>query len=253
MQLKHSYWWFKSALTEETCDKILELGKSKIEELKSKGITTAGTTFSDSHKQKDSPSIPQNDLPLSDLEIGDPLKDVYIRDSDIAWLNEGWLYDLLVPFVEEANEKAGWKWQYNWHESLQFTRYENSGFYGWHQDGRSDWCGTYKRYIHGITKEPLKSDGSLPSGYVYDDGPVGKVRKISMTVNLCDSEDYEGGNLKFDFGSHVKKENRFHTCEEIRPKGSIIVFPSFVHHCVTPVTKGTRYSLVMWTLGDPWK
>jgi hypothetical protein len=24
-------------------------------------------------------------------------------------------------------------------------------------------------------------------------------------------------------------------------------------HCVTPVTKGTRYSLVLWVLGDPFK
>ncbi|BCV06054.1 MAG: hypothetical protein CM15mV124_480 [uncultured marine virus] len=32
-------------------------------------------------------------------------------------------------------------------------------------------------------------------------------------------------------------------CKEIFPKGSIIVFPSFVWHRVKPVTKGTRYSL----------
>ena len=36
-------------------------------------------------------------------------------------------------------------------------------------------------------------------------------------------------------------------------KGSIIVFPSFMPHCVTPVTKGVRTSLVMWCLGEPWK
>ena len=42
-------------------------------------------------------------------------------------------------------------------------------------------------------------------------------------------------------------------CEEIRPKGSIIVFPSFLYHQVTPITKGTRYSLVMWVLGRPWQ
>ena len=36
-------------------------------------------------------------------------------------------------------------------------------------------------------------------------------------------------------------------------KGSIIVFPSFVWHRVKPVTKGTRYSLVIWNLGYPFK
>ena len=40
---------------------------------------------------------------------------------------------------------------------------------------------------------------------------------------------------------------------KILPKGSIIVFPSFVWHRVKPVTKGTRYSLVIWSTGDPYK
>ena len=42
-------------------------------------------------------------------------------------------------------------------------------------------------------------------------------------------------------------------CTEIRPQGSVIVFPSFVWHRVTPVTKGTRYSLVLWTCGQPFR
>ena len=42
-------------------------------------------------------------------------------------------------------------------------------------------------------------------------------------------------------------------CQEILPKGSIIVFPSFVWHRVKPVRKGTRYSLVVWHLGEPFK
>ena len=43
------------------------------------------------------------------------------------------------------------------------------------------------------------------------------------------------------------------TVKEILPKGSIVVFPSFVWHRVQPVTKGTRYSLVIWNLGYPFK
>ena len=42
-------------------------------------------------------------------------------------------------------------------------------------------------------------------------------------------------------------------CKEIFPKGSIVVFPSFLWHRVKPVTKGTRYSLVLWHLGYPFK
>ena len=37
------------------------------------------------------------------------------------------------------------------------------------------------------------------------------------------------------------------------PKGSIVVFPSFIWHRVKPITKGTRYSLVMWNCGYPFK
>ena len=53
-------------------------------------------------------------------------------------------------------------------------------------------------------------------------------------------------------GPHASGK-RFHEVEEIRPQGSIIVFPSYVYHQVTPVTRGTRYSLVLWSLGQPFK
>ena len=43
------------------------------------------------------------------------------------------------------------------------------------------------------------------------------------------------------------------SAKEILTKGSIIVFPSHVWHRVKPVTSGTRYSLVVWSIGDPFK
>ena len=250
MQLKNYYYWFKSALSPENCDKILQLGKSKIAELESKGESTEAVTSGDNQKSARPNAAPQNENPLYDVN---QQNDVYIRDSNIAWLEDQWIYDLLYPFLKEANERAGWNWEYNFSEGLQFTKYGNDQFYGWHADGNSDSFGVYKRYIHGITDVPLKPNNLIPEGYTTYNKFIGKVRKISMTVNLCDETDYDGGDLKFDFGLHRRKEDRFHTCEEIRPRGSVIVFPSFVHHCVTPVTRGTRYSLVMWTLGEPWK
>ena len=59
-------------------------------------------------------------------------------------------------------------------------------------------------------------------------------------------------NLNFDFGPH-NAGTRYHECVEIRPQGSIIVFPSYTHHQVTPVTRGIRYSLVLWSLGKPFR
>jgi PKHD-type hydroxylase len=250
MELQNYYYWFKAVIPKDTCERILELGKSKIAELESKGLSTEAITFGNNQKGANPQAFPQNDDILSNL---DPSKDVYIRDSNIAWLEDQWIYDALYPFLHDANRLAGWKWNFDYSEPLQFTKYDNQQFYGWHADGNSDTLGAYKRYLPGITNTHINKDGSIGGGYTPVDKFVGKVRKISMTVNLCEEGEYDGGDLKFDFGVHRSKENRFHTCEEIRPQGSIIVFPSFVHHCVTPVTRGTRYSLVMWTLGDPWK
>jgi PKHD-type hydroxylase len=50
-----------------------------------------------------------------------------------------------------------------------------------------------------------------------------------------------------DESKHLVKAN------EILSKGSIVVFPSHVWHRVKPVTSGTRYSLVVWSIGDPFK
>jgi PKHD-type hydroxylase len=248
MQLQYKYWSFESALDDETCDRILELGKSRMEKLEADGVSTVAKTKGDTHRE----AMPNAEAmgEKSFYELGKTENDVYVRDSNIVWMTDQWLYDLIYPYIHEANRRAGWNWQFDHSESFQFTRYENDQFYGWHSDGQSDQ--PYKRYIYGVTDEPLKPDGTPPAGYTNYDIMVNKIRKISCTINISPPNTYEGGNLKFDFGAHAGAD-RFHECEEIRPRGSIIVFPSFLHHCVTPVTSGTRYSLVMWALGDQWK
>ena len=71
------------------------------------------------------------------------------------------------------------------------------------------------------------------------------VRKLSLTIQLSSPEDYEGGELALQLEKEV----------DIMPKdlGKMIVFPSYVLHEVRPVTKGTRYSLVAWVTGKPFK
>jgi PKHD-type hydroxylase len=73
----------------------------------------------------------------------------------------------------------------------------------------------------------------------------GAARKLSLTIQLSSPEDYEGGELVLQTGNEV----------EIMSKdlGKMIVFPSYVLHEVRPVTKGTRYSLVAWVTGKPFK
>ena len=155
------------------------------------------------------------------------------RNSDLVWLNDAWIYKEIQPYVNQANRNAGWNFEWDFSESCQFTKYKLNQYYDWHCDS---WDKPYDKLN---TKE------------------YGKIRKLSMTCQLTDGSEYEGGELEFDFRNydpHMRDESKhLRQAREILPKGSIIVFPSFVWHRVKPVTKGVRYSLVMWSLGYPFK
>jgi len=161
--------------------------------------------------------------PLSVKEIKQLKKK---RDSAVVWMNDNWIYKEIRPYVQGANSAAGWNFQWQRSESCQFTIYTKGQYYSWHQDS---W------------PEAYKTPGALQ----------GKIRKLSMTVSLSDQKEYSGGNLEFDF--RARSKNKPWVCKEINSKGSVVVFPSFVWHRVTPVTRGTRYSLVSWHTGDPFK
>ena len=210
MQLQNYYWYFKSALPERICDDIIRYSLSKKESM-------ARTGGYDNEK-------------LNEDEIRN-LKNK--RNSDVVWLNEGWIYKELHPYIHKANKKAGWNFEWDRSESCQFTKYKHNQYYDWH-------CDSYSK--------PYDKPNSPDNG---------KIRKLSMTCQLTDGSEYEGGELEFDFRDYdpnMREEAKhLKQAKEILPKGSIIVFPSFVYHRVKPVTKGTRYSLVMWNLGYPFK
>lgn len=70
-------------------------------------------------------------------------------------------------------------------------------------------------------------------------------RKLSIAVQLTDPSEYEGGNLQIlidETPRNVRKQ-----------RGLIAVFPSYVVHQVTPVTQGSRQSLVAWVSGPAFK
>ena len=74
-------------------------------------------------------------------------------------------------------------------------------------------------------------------------------RKLSMTIQLSDPDDYEGGDFVFNVNQIGQSPDR----EQLRKKGTVLVFPSFIMHGVKPVTKGTRKSLVSWIEGPTWR
>lgn len=57
-------------------------------------------------------------------------------------------------------------------------------------------------------------------------------RKLNLIIQMSDSDEYEGGDLMV---GHFQ-------CS--RKKGTAIMFPACGLHCITPITKGTRYSLI---------
>lgn len=65
-------------------------------------------------------------------------------------------------------------------------------------------------------------------------------RKLSLSVQLTDPSTYEGCDLIFSDDQKAA-----------RAIGSCTVFPSYLRHKVTPITKGVRHSLVLWIHGPP--
>ena len=155
------------------------------------------------------------------------------RDSNIVWMNDRWIYKEIQPYIHTANANAGWNFQWDFSENCQFTKYQKGQYYDWHCDS---WDKPYFRQDN--PQDPTN----------------GKIRKLSVTVTLSDPKDYKGGELEFDFRQNdPDKKKQIVKCKEILPKGSLVVFPSFVWHRVCPVTKGERNSLVIWNLGYPFR
>jgi PKHD-type hydroxylase len=133
-----------------------------------------------------------------------------VRSSKVRWmppeLENMWLYDRLETAIEKLNQ--AYRFDLYGFEMLQVSTYGVGGHFGWHID---------------------------------TGGEDESTRKLSLSVQLSDSSDYEGGDLEFIgvSGDHP------------RSIGSLIAFPSFLAHRVTPVTRGTRISLVGWIHGPP--
>lgn len=139
-----------------------------------------------------------------------------VRKSRIKWIHyddkSWWVYDRLSELFVEVNKDFGFD-LHSIVDSLQYTEYyEGGGHYDWHMD-----IGPY---------------------------PINH-RKISVTIQLSDSNEYEGGDFDIWTGGSFKTLPRIKSCG--------IFFPSFLLHRVTPITKGCRKSLVLWIGGGNYK
>jgi PKHD-type hydroxylase len=146
--------------------------------------------------------------------VGDgglPMFDLKSRKTRLVF--ERWtkvIGSILFSHIYAANFSAGWNFKLRYPQYIQIGAYSDKGHYDWHQD----------------------------VGEPYSDNHQ---RKLSAVLMLSNPDDYKGGELLL---RPVKEEIKFKL-----PKGSVIVFPSFIEHKVNVVTAGERYSAVMWVDG----
>ena len=139
-----------------------------------------------------------------------------VRQSKICWLYSSddleWVFRKITDIVLNLNDRFFQFDIFGLNEGLQFTNYKApSDKYGQHID----------RICQGV------------------------IRKLSLSIQLTDPEEYEGGELclyEDEKGEQMKKE-----------QGTLILFPSFILHEVKPITKGERNSLVSWVTGKQFK
>lgn len=162
-------------------------------------------------------------------EVGSaPRVDEAYRVSDVRWLDRdvkqadglpAWttLFGHLDHYMRWANHTA-FGLDVNFLQDLQFTTYYETrkDHFNWHRD--SFWVNPHE---------------------------TGQ-RKLSAIIQLSDPADYDGGVLELDVDSPPDPA-------ALRRRGTLIVMPAFVWHRVTPVTRGTRHSLVAWMAGPPWR
>lgn len=148
------------------------------------------------------------------------------RRSKVRWIypntQTNWFFEKTNSLIEMLNNRF-YGFDLNGYESFQYTEYEASekGHYDWHMD-------THMGYKDG----PIDRDFIQP-------------RKLSLTIMLND--DYEGGEFQ------LNTQGEYNPKSPERKVGRVIAFPSFIMHRVTPVTSGTRKSIVVWVTGPKFR
>lgn len=179
----------------------------------------------------------------------DGIQDPEIRKSEVKWVDTEKLPEQLIEKIIQnirflTQSEMNCNLDFYLTEQWQHTTYngcaDSGDHYTWHQDDQ-----LFPETTH-----------TLPDGTPF-------IRKMSASIILSDSEDYEGGDFQFidwqkslDYipsDGNVNLNNFIWTVpESCKTKGSLVLFPSITHHRVKPVIWGTRSSLVMWFGGAPY-
>ena len=142
----------------------------------------------------------------------------HLRITRVAWMERNaqtrWLFERVEQTVLDLNARFYKYDLYGLVEDLQYTVY-----YG-------DEGGHYSWHV--------------------DTGPTNlQPRKISLTLQLSEPSGYDGGELILQAGEGPSQAQKM--------RGTLVTFPSYVMHRVTPVTAGIRKSLVAWVAGPKFR
>ena len=214
------FYVFPRAVPKKECKKLLKycIKNTKYEE---------ASVINKGHYDTQPEDVKPEEM-LDDRSRTDPK----IRKTDIAFITDkdNRINDIAWYYLREAN-KINFNYDLKYFQPVQFARYRDGGHYDWHQDASGQ-------------------------------NPHGEARKLSLTFCLTDPKDYEGGELQFYYGDREMEDMELpdgtklpaeQIKQDIRDQGSVIVFDSRDYHRVTPCTKGTRYSIVCWTVGPNFK
>ncbi|MGJ3261382.1 MAG: 2OG-Fe(II) oxygenase [Rhodospirillales bacterium] len=139
--------------------------------------------------------------------------DQKVRQSALVWLPEGdafeWVAQRVTRLAGDANRDVFRYALDGFEEQLQLASYGPGHYYNWHVDrGR---------------------------------GAVAGRRKLTLSVQLTDPEEYVGGELELNADGHP-----FQVPVD---RGAMVAFPAHTLHRVAPVVSGNRLSLVTWIHG----
>ena len=141
--------------------------------------------------------------------------DPKLRRTDIIWQEAMQPVGCVArTYMEAANQGSGWGYAITSQEMTQLSRYKSI------DEGHYDW----------------HMDAFPPDNGIQ--------RKLSCVILLNDPSEFDGGILQLKGSEDEVLLNK---------QGSIIVFPSFIEHKVTPVTKGVRYTAVTWASGPSFR
>ena len=92
MYTTNEWYIFTGTVNKQTCNSIKTLGKNNF----SKAVVSTKKCITDGERE---------DGVVEKYGIDDPL-----RKSEVVWLTDQWLYDLIWPYMLEANANAGWRY-----------------------------------------------------------------------------------------------------------------------------------------------